>query len=141
MSATVTLTTDELLTTTRAVRKRLDFERSVPMAVIRECLEIALQAPTGSNAQGWHRMVVTDADKRPGAGRALPQSLGGVSQHAGFRAPGACGRRREMTQIQEKVVSQRVPGREHGEGARAAHPVHQRARGRNSRPHGGGRAG
>ncbi|MCZ6782618.1 MAG: nitroreductase family protein [Proteobacteria bacterium] len=58
------LSADEVLSTTRAVRKRLDFERPVPIEVIHECLELALQAPTGSNAQGWHFVVVTDAEKR-----------------------------------------------------------------------------
>jgi nitroreductase len=61
---TLPLTPDELLTTTRAVRKRMDFDRPVGMDVIRECLEIALQAPSGSNAQGWQWVVVTDAQKR-----------------------------------------------------------------------------
>lgn len=56
--------TDHLLTTTRSVRKRLDFSRPVPRDVIEKCLEIALQAPTGSNAQTWHFVVVTDAAKR-----------------------------------------------------------------------------
>lgn len=56
--------TDRLLSTTRAVRKRLDLERPVPDAVIRECLELTLQAPTGSNKQGWRWIVVTDAEKR-----------------------------------------------------------------------------
>jgi nitroreductase len=55
---------DHLLTTTRSVRKRLDFKRPVDAAVITRCLEIAIQAPTGSNAQGWHFIVVTDAAKR-----------------------------------------------------------------------------
>lgn len=55
---------DELLSTTRAVRKRLDLERPVDMTLIDECLELAAQAPTGSNAQGWHFVVVTDPDKR-----------------------------------------------------------------------------
>ena len=40
------LTADEVLTTTRSVRKRLDFDREVSTDVIMECLEIALQAPT-----------------------------------------------------------------------------------------------
>ena len=60
------LTPDELLTTTRAVRKRLDLKRPVDPALIRECLEIATQAPTGGNTQGWHFVVVTDAGKRAG---------------------------------------------------------------------------
>jgi nitroreductase len=55
---------DHLLTTTRSVRKRLDLERPVEPAVVARCIEIALQAPTGSNAQGWHFVVVTDGPKR-----------------------------------------------------------------------------
>jgi nitroreductase len=58
------LTPDELLTTTRTVRKRLDLTRPVPLALIRECLEIALQAPSGGNRQRWHWLVVVDAEKR-----------------------------------------------------------------------------
>ncbi|MFN2122573.1 MAG: nitroreductase family protein [Candidatus Promineifilaceae bacterium] len=55
---------DKLLTTTRSVRRRLDFERPVEAEIIRECLQIAIQAPTGGNAQGWRFMVVTDAQKK-----------------------------------------------------------------------------
>lgn len=55
---------DHLLTTTRSVRKRLDFSRPVERAVIEKCIEIALQSPTGSNQQGWHFLVVTDPAKR-----------------------------------------------------------------------------
>src|SRR5436190_21740542 len=62
------LSPDELLTTTRSVRKRLDFSRPVEPEVIKECLEIALQAPTGGNRQGWHFVVVTDAEKRRALG-------------------------------------------------------------------------
>ena len=57
-------TVDKLLTTTRSVRKRLDFTRPVPAELVRRCIEIALQAPTGSNQQGWSFVVVTDAAKR-----------------------------------------------------------------------------
>lgn len=55
---------DHLLTTTRSVRRRLDFTRPVEPAVIERCIAIALQAPTGSNAQGWHFVVVTDPEAR-----------------------------------------------------------------------------
>jgi len=58
------LTADEVLTTTRSVRKRLDLERPVEREIVEQCLEIAMQAPTGSNRQGWHWVVVEDADKR-----------------------------------------------------------------------------
>jgi len=54
------LSVDEVLSTTRAVRKRLDVNRPVPRAVIEECLELALQAPNGSNRNSW-RWVVVDA--------------------------------------------------------------------------------
>ncbi len=47
------LSADEVLTTTRSVRKRLDFDRPVEREIVMECLDIALQAPTGSNSQGW----------------------------------------------------------------------------------------
>ncbi len=57
---------DHLLTTTRSVRKRLDFARPVPDEVLEECLEIALQAPTGSNRQNWHFVIVTDPDRKKG---------------------------------------------------------------------------
>lgn len=56
--------TDSLLSTTRAVRKRLDLDRPVPREVIAECLELAVQAPTASNSQTWRWLVVDDADKR-----------------------------------------------------------------------------
>ncbi|TQS40203.1 nitroreductase family protein [Cryptosporangium phraense] len=58
------MTPDELLTTTRSVRKRLDLTRPVPFDLVKECLEIALQAPSGSNRQDWHWVVVTDPAKR-----------------------------------------------------------------------------
>jgi nitroreductase len=61
---TLNLSADDVLTTTRSVRKRLDFDKPVPREVLMECLELALQAPTGSNAQGWQWMFVDDADKR-----------------------------------------------------------------------------
>jgi nitroreductase len=59
-----TAVTDHLLSTTRAVRKRLDLERPVEREVLLDCLRLAIQAPTGSNSQGWRWVVVTDADKR-----------------------------------------------------------------------------
>ena len=57
-------TVDELLTTTRSVRRRLDLDRPVPPEVVLECLGLALQAPTGGNAQNWRWLVVRDAATR-----------------------------------------------------------------------------
>lgn len=58
------LSADEVLATTRSVRKRLDFDRPVERDVIMECLELALQAPTGSNSQGWQWVFVEDEAKK-----------------------------------------------------------------------------
>lgn len=55
---------DELLGTTRAVRKRLDLTKEVPREIILDCLQIATQAPTGSNAQGWRWIVIEEAETR-----------------------------------------------------------------------------
>ena len=61
---TLPLTPDELLTTTRAVRKRLDLSRPVERAVIEDRIRIAQQAPTGSLTQTWSFVVVTDPATR-----------------------------------------------------------------------------
>ena len=58
------LSADEVLATTRAVRKRLDFDKPVEREVIEECLQLAVQAPTGSNSQGWQWVMVTEAAKK-----------------------------------------------------------------------------
>ena len=52
--------TDRLLTTTRAVRKRLDLTRPVPRQLVMECLDVAVQAPTGGNVQQWRWLVLDD---------------------------------------------------------------------------------
>jgi nitroreductase len=68
--------TDALLSTTRAVRKRLDFDRDVPDDVLLECLQLAVQAPTGSNKQGWRWMVVRDAEKKEALAELYRQAGG-----------------------------------------------------------------
>jgi nitroreductase len=69
------LSPDELLSTTRSVRKRLDLQRPVPIELVRECLRIAVQAPTGSNRQDWHWIVVTDAAARAKIGEYYRRSF------------------------------------------------------------------
>ncbi len=64
MTELLPLTPDELLTTTRAVRKRLDLTRAVEREVIEECIAIALQAPSGSNRQAWQWVPVDDPDTK-----------------------------------------------------------------------------
>ena len=64
----------DVLTTTRSVRKRLDFDRPVPRELLLECLEVAVQAPTGSNSQGWQFVIVTDAEKKRAIGEWYRES-------------------------------------------------------------------
>lgn len=78
-------TVDHLLTTTRSVRKRLDFSRPVPLDLVRRCLDVALQAPTGSNAQGWHFVVVTDAAKRKALADLYRQAFQFYVENPDFR--------------------------------------------------------
>ena len=65
---------DKLLTTTRSVRKRLDLERPVSREVVLECLEIALQAPSGGNSQPWRWLIVDDPDTRKRLGALYQRS-------------------------------------------------------------------
>jgi nitroreductase len=81
--STLPLSPDELLTTTRSVRKRLDFTRPVPMELVRECLEIALQAPSGSNRQTWHWVVVTDPGRRQEIGEYYRRAVDGYLESSG----------------------------------------------------------
>jgi nitroreductase len=69
------LSPDELLSTTRSVRKRLNLQRPVPIELVRECLQVAVQAPTGSNRQDWHWIVVTDAAARATIGEYYRRSF------------------------------------------------------------------
>jgi nitroreductase len=96
------LTPDEVLTTTRAVRRKLDLSRPVPREVIEECLEIAQQAPTGSNRQGWRFVVVTDPEKRRILGDCYKrgwQIYRGSGQGAGNEPVGDPGRAAVMRRI------------------------------------------
>ena len=68
--------TDTLLTTTRAVRKRLDLSRVVEEQEIKKCLEISQQAPTGSNRQGWQWVIIIDKGKRRIIANYYRQSAG-----------------------------------------------------------------
>ena len=65
---------DYILETTRSVRKRLDLTRPVDRDTVERCLEIAIQAPTGSNQQGWKWLVVTDAEKKAQIGEYYKRS-------------------------------------------------------------------
>jgi nitroreductase len=83
---TLPLSPDELLTTTRSVRKRLDLSRDVPLELVRDCLEVALQAPSGSNRQGWHWVVVTEPETRRIIGEYYRQAVADYLQSSGSAA-------------------------------------------------------
>jgi nitroreductase len=102
-----TSSVDELLTTTRAVRKRLDLTRPVDPDVILECVRLAMQAPTASNAQDWRWLVITDADKRA-AIAAIYRSIGPNTSPMRLPTPRT---RRPGGSIRAHWVSQRhLPG-------------------------------
>ena len=71
---------DNLLSTTRSVRKRLDLDRAVDPAVIDDCLQLALQSPTGGNSQGWRWLVVTDPALRAGLADIYARCAAGYLQ-------------------------------------------------------------
>jgi nitroreductase len=73
--------TDRLLTTTRSVRRRLDLDRPVELSVVLDCLRIAIQAPTASNAQDWRWLVVTDKPKRQALAELYRASAAGYFAH------------------------------------------------------------
>ena len=79
--------TDRLLSTTRAVSRRLDLDRPVEPEVVLECLRLAVQAPTGSNAQGWRWLVVTDPDKKAELARLYRESGLDYLAHAASTEP------------------------------------------------------
>jgi nitroreductase len=81
--------TDRLLSTTRAVRRRLDLERPVPRALILDCIRLAQQAPTGSNAQGWRWLVVDDAAIRRGLAALYKRAADAYLAQARAQVPAA----------------------------------------------------
>jgi nitroreductase len=90
MPATLALSLDELLTTTRAVRKRLDLERPVARQVVLDCLRVATQAPSGGNTQPWRWLVVDDPELRMGLADIYRKAYGPYieMQKAAVRAAG-----------------------------------------------------
>jgi nitroreductase len=80
------LTAEELLTTTRSVRRRLDLDRPVDLTLVREALTVALQAPSASNRQSWHFVVVTDPAKRAAIGEYYRRAVEGYLASEGSAA-------------------------------------------------------
>jgi nitroreductase len=106
------LSPDELLTTTRSVRKRLDFDRPVPLELIKECIEVSLQAPSGSNRQGWHWLVVTDTDLRAQIGEYYRRSHSAYANSADSQARTATlSEERQVVQGRVRTSSQYLADR------------------------------
>jgi nitroreductase len=72
------MTADELLTTTRTVRRRLDLDRPVERQVLEECLSLAVQAPSGMNNQRWHWVFIADPAKKAAVADAYRTSFHAV---------------------------------------------------------------
>jgi nitroreductase len=104
-----TAVTDHLLSTTRAVRKRLDLERPVEKSVILDCLRVAVQAPTASNAQDWRWVVVTDPDKKAELARMYAEGGGEYLRSAANTAPEGQTRRVYESALYLTEVLDRVP--------------------------------
>lgn len=98
------LSADGVLTTTRSVRKRLDFDRPVDRAVIEEALEVALQAPTGSNTQGWQWVFVDD----PGTKQQIADFYGTNFDAYAGKKPSAFSAEDLRTQQREAVLDSAV---------------------------------
>ena len=96
---------DEILTTTRAVRRRLDLGRSVDPALLRECLRIALQAPNGGNQQAWHFVVVTDPDTRRTVADTFRRGAVAYAQRSEKPAPPRTQRSNEERAVRRRVMA------------------------------------
>ena len=96
-NAELDLSPDELLSTTRSVRRRLDLTRPVDRNLIEQCLDLAQQAPSGGNQQGWSFVVVTDPHKRRALGALYKQGWDAYAQSMPARvtseAPASAARR------------------------------------------------
>ena len=86
------------------MRKRLDFDRPVEKEVLMECMELALQAPSGSNAQGWHFLFVTDPAKRAAFGEIYGNLFNNVYAASDMSAANVHGDDPEMAATQERVM-------------------------------------
>lgn len=102
-----------VLTTTRSVRKRLDFDKPVDRKIIVQCLDIALQAPNGSNLNTWKWVIVDDRDKIRKIAALYNQamddfvaSLGGATgeNYMGSHIPGAAGISESVEYLREHLA-------------------------------------
>lgn len=98
------LNPDQLLSTTRSVRKRLDLTRPVEPELIRECVEQAVQAPSGSNTQMWHFVIVTDVEKRKALGSLYYQGWSAAYGSGTASSQRRTSQNPEVQRTQERIV-------------------------------------
>jgi nitroreductase len=101
------LSIDDVLTTTRNVRRRLDFDRPVDRSIVEECLNLAVQAPNGSNNQGWEWIAVDDPGIRSQLAdlhrQGLQAFLDHLDRHPAARSEPDIGRNERVREIGESV--------------------------------------
>ena len=108
------LSPDELLSTTRSVRRRLDLTRQVDPTLIEQCLELAQQAPSGGNQQGWSFVVVTDPDKRQALGTLYKQGWDAYLQTIQSRVASEASAATPSRDSAARVSLGAIPCRSHG---------------------------
>ena len=101
------LTPDGLLSTTRAVRRRLDLDRPVPDDLIRECVALALQAPSGSNEVVMRFVVVRDPGKISAIGAIYAECWGRYAASPRFAARLASSTGEARAQQERSMASSR----------------------------------
>jgi nitroreductase len=97
------MTPEELLTTTRSVRLRLDLERPVPRELLLECLQMAVQAPTGGNRQLWQWVIVTDPEKKRVIGERYKQAWYAYNATSRAEYPEGDPRRGQLPRLQRSA--------------------------------------
>lgn len=100
---------DHVLSTTRAVRRRLDLDREVPMDVVREALQIASQAPSANHAEPWRFVVVTDPRLRQAIGGLYGEAYRALDAGRAVAEPGSATARVRSSSRYLADVMPRVP--------------------------------
>jgi nitroreductase len=77
----------EVVETTRSVRKRLDYDRSIPPELIERCIDAAVQAPTGLNREAWRFLVLTDPEPKAQVAELYRASMQGLQERVRDRLP------------------------------------------------------
>jgi nitroreductase len=104
---------DHLLSTTRAVRRKLDLDRPVEPEVLTTCLRLSTYAPSPGNVQQWRWIVVRDPGQRKRLGELFRDVgrgyLDGVREQLGA-AVSVPAVRRMVDSVQHLIdVIDRVP--------------------------------